>query len=62
MNFHESYGSSHFKAPNKWKEIKTAVKDISDTYNATVEVSITFDTEDDPYPRESVNKNLSADI
>ncbi|HIA13041.1 MAG TPA: carboxypeptidase-like regulatory domain-containing protein [Flavobacteriales bacterium] len=58
MNFHESYGSSHFKAPNKWKEIKTAVKDISDTYNATVEVSITFDTEDDPYPRESVNKNL----
>ncbi|PCH91785.1 MAG: hypothetical protein COB85_08765 [Bacteroidetes bacterium] len=58
MNFHESYGTSHFKAPNKWKEIKTAVKDISDSYNATIEISITFDTEVDPYPRESVNKNL----
>jgi len=58
MNFHESYGISYFKSPNKWKEIKTAVKDISDSYNATITIDITFDTEDDPYPRESVNKNL----
>jgi len=33
MNFIETYGRAYYQAPNSWKEIKTAVKDLSENYN-----------------------------
>ena len=57
MNFIETYGKAYFQAPNTWKEIKSAVKDLSESYNPTVTVSID-NGNGESYTYNCVNLNL----
>jgi len=57
MNFIETYGKAYFQAPNNWKEIKTAIKDLSENYSATVSVSIDQGN-GESYSSDFVNRNL----
>ena len=57
MNFIETYGKAYYRAPNTWKEIKTAVKDLSENYSATVTVSID-NGNGESYSSDFVNRNL----
>jgi len=57
MNFIETYGMAYYQAPSTWKEVKSAVKDLSESYNPTVVVSID-NGNGESYESDFVNRNL----
>ena len=42
MNFVESYGTTHFQRPDRYKEIKSAYRDLSEKSQLTVQVTMDF--------------------
>lgn len=58
MELYESYGLTHWMAPNRFKEIKDAVHDYYNRPNNTISVSIDGDGDSRYFASGSVNKAL----
>lgn len=57
MNFIETYGRAYYKSPNFWKEVKSAVNDLSEKHDPTVTISIE-NGNGEGYSTDFVNRNL----